>query len=132
MPNEGRDETGWTEERIDRLGKLWQEGSSTAAIGKLLGISKNAVVGKVHRLKLKGRPSPISGGSRSPQPKQKAPPRIYTMEDLSSQTCRWPSGDPQHEDFQFCGRPPTPGKPYCAKHCDAGYATAKPKPKPAS
>jgi len=118
--------TDWTDEKIDQLKKLWLEGSTTAAIGKVLGMSKNAVVGKVHRLKLKGRPSPIDRTQKS-APVTKKAPRIYTMADLSSQTCRWPSGDPKHDDFQFCGKPPVPGKPYCPKHCDAGYATAKPK-----
>ncbi|MFM8680306.1 MAG: GcrA family cell cycle regulator [Alphaproteobacteria bacterium] len=49
----------WTEDRISELTKLWNEGLSTAEIGKLLGISKNAVVGKAHRLRLASRPSPI-------------------------------------------------------------------------
>lgn len=49
----------WTEERITELTRLWNDGLSTAEIGKLLGISKNAVVGKAHRLRLASRPSPI-------------------------------------------------------------------------
>jgi len=49
----------WTEERISELTRLWNDGLSTAEIGKLLGISKNAVVGKAHRLRLAARPSPI-------------------------------------------------------------------------
>lgn len=49
----------WTDERISELTKLWNDGLSTAEIGKLLGISKNAVVGKAHRLRLAARPSPI-------------------------------------------------------------------------
>ena len=49
----------WTDERISELTKLWNEGLSTAEIGKMLGISKNAVVGKAHRLRLAARPSPI-------------------------------------------------------------------------
>lgn len=49
----------WTEETIARLRELWAEGHSTAEIGRRMGISKNAVVGKAHRLNLDGRPSPI-------------------------------------------------------------------------
>jgi len=49
----------WTEELIARLRALWDEGHSTAEIGRILGISKNAVVGKAHRLNLPARPSPI-------------------------------------------------------------------------
>ena len=49
----------WNEESIGRLRALWAEGHSTAEIGRRLGISKNAVVGKAHRLDLPSRPSPI-------------------------------------------------------------------------
>jgi len=49
----------WTAERIEELVSLWDAGHSACIIGKKLGISKNAVVGKAHRLKLPARPSPI-------------------------------------------------------------------------
>jgi GcrA cell cycle regulator len=49
----------WTEETIETLRALWKEGHSTAEIGRRLGVTKNAVVGKAHRLKLSSRPSPI-------------------------------------------------------------------------
>ncbi len=49
----------WTEETIFRLRSLWQEGHSTAEIGRRMSITKNAVVGKAHRLTLPARPSPI-------------------------------------------------------------------------
>jgi GcrA cell cycle regulator len=49
----------WTDEAIARFRVLWDEGHSTAAIGRFLGASKNAVVGKSHRLDLPSRPSPI-------------------------------------------------------------------------
>ncbi|WP_282609969.1 GcrA family cell cycle regulator [Pelagibius sp. Alg239-R121] len=52
----------WTPERIDELTKLWETGHSASAIGKILGVSKNAVVGKAHRMKLQARPSPIKRG----------------------------------------------------------------------
>ena len=52
----------WTPERIDELTKLWESGHSASAIGKMLGVSKNAVVGKAHRMKLQARPSPIKRG----------------------------------------------------------------------
>ena len=56
----------WTTEAIERLKALWAEGHSTAEIGRRMGISKNAVVGKAHRLNLPARPSPI---------RRDAPPR---------------------------------------------------------
>src|SRR3954451_16356577 len=62
----------WTEETITRLRGLWSEGHSTAEIGRRLGISKNAVVGKAHRLDLPARPSPIrrdgSGAAKARRP----------------------------------------------------------------
>jgi len=56
----------WTDELIARLRALWAEGHSTAEIGRRMGISKNAVVGKAHRLQLTARPSPIQRGARRP------------------------------------------------------------------
>ncbi|WP_135465756.1 GcrA family cell cycle regulator [Crenalkalicoccus roseus] len=49
----------WTSDAVDQLRALWAEGHSTAEIGRRMGISKNAVVGKAHRLNLPARPSPI-------------------------------------------------------------------------
>jgi GcrA cell cycle regulator len=57
----------WTEETIARLRGLWDEGHSTAEIGRRMGISKNAVVGKAHRLNLPARPSPIKRDAASGQ-----------------------------------------------------------------
>jgi GcrA cell cycle regulator len=58
----------WTTEAIDRLRALWAEGHSTAEIGRRMGISKNAVVGKAHRLQLSARPSPIRREASAPRP----------------------------------------------------------------
>ncbi|NOG72775.1 GcrA family cell cycle regulator [Roseicella sp. DB1501] len=61
----------WTAEAIDQLRSLWAEGHSTAEIGRRMGISKNAVVGKAHRLNLPARPSPIrreAEGNAAPRP----------------------------------------------------------------
>jgi GcrA cell cycle regulator len=110
----------WTDEKITRLKKLWSEGLTTGEIGKRLGVSKNAVVGKAHRLGLKGRPSPIKRQHKAVEVKKEAP-RIFTLTDLSAQTCRWPIGDPKHENFRFCGKPVYAGKPYCSEHCATAY-----------
>lgn len=53
----------WTEERVAELMRLWEAGRSASEIGRLLGVSKNSVVGKAHRMKLKARPSPIKRGA---------------------------------------------------------------------
>lgn len=60
----------WTAEAIDRLRALWAEGHSTAEIGRRMGISKNAVVGKAHRLNLPARPSPIRREAPGDAPRQ--------------------------------------------------------------
>jgi GcrA cell cycle regulator len=114
----------WNDERIDELKALWAEGLTTGEIGKRLGVSKNAVVGKAHRLGLKGRPSPIkrtASPSRPPPPAKEPEPKIRSLVDLSAHTCRWPIGDPREPGFHFCGEPSLNGKPYCAKHAAIAY-----------
>ena len=58
----------WTDESITRLRSLWHEGLSTAEIGRRMQITKNAVVGKAHRLTLSPRPSPIRKAPEKPEP----------------------------------------------------------------
>jgi GcrA cell cycle regulator len=77
-------------------------------------------VGKAHRLGLKGRPSPIKRQPNKPAEVKKET-RVFTLTDLSAQTCRWPIGDPKNEDFRFCGKPVAAGKPYCGEHCSVAY-----------
>src|SRR5258708_21154970 len=77
----------WAEETIVRLRTLWDEGLSTAEIGRRLGVSKNAVVGKAHRLDLPARPSPIRrDGVPGGAPRRFAPRRVAgpTFPPLSS------------------------------------------------
>ncbi len=101
----------WTPEVVESLRSLWAEGLTTTEIGRRLGMSKNAVIGKAHRLGLNGRPSPI----RRERPARPAPRRF------SGPSCQWPIGDPRNSDFHFCGEPAHPGKPYCLSHCAAAY-----------
>jgi len=110
--------TVWSDQHITKLRKLWGDGHTTGEIGKKLGVSKNAVVGKAHRLGLKSRPSPIK---RVAKPQQEEKERIFTITDLSSSTCRWPIGDPKESNFRFCGATVFHGKSYCAEHCDLAY-----------
>lgn len=77
----------WAEETIVRLRALWEEGLSTAEIGRRLEVSKNAVVGKAHRLELPARPSPIRrDGSGGGAPRRSTPRRVAgpTLPPLSS------------------------------------------------
>ena len=57
---------GWTDERVELLKKLWMEGLSASQIAAVLGegVTRNAVIGKVHRLKLSGRAKPASAAPR--------------------------------------------------------------------
>ncbi|HUN39051.1 MAG TPA: GcrA family cell cycle regulator [Acetobacteraceae bacterium] len=78
----------WAEETITRLRELWSEGHSTAEIGRRLGVSKNAVVGKAHRLDLPARPSPIRREGERPPQRSGSPRRLAgpTLPPLSSAT----------------------------------------------
>jgi len=124
----------WTPDRVKTLMALWAEGVSTLEIGRRLGITKNAVVGKVHRLGLPKRQSPINSTPRTPcaskpagpvrlKPQYTVPPTkdMVKMEELSSGMCNWPEGEPGTEDFRFCGQQSLEGRPYCAAHCARAY-----------
>lgn len=118
---------GWTEEKVNDLTKLWNEGITTGEIGRRLGVSKNAVVGKAHRLKLKGRPSPIKRGSSvKKKTKENIKPKKTKLSilDLTATTCRWPIGDPENPNFHFCGKKAVPGKPYCKEHSELAYVVS--------
>jgi len=116
----------WTEDKIKQLKKLWNKGKSTIEIAKELGISKNSVIGKVHRLDLTARPSPIK--KKEPtiiRPVQKRITGKCRLMDLKANTCHWPIGEPTDKDFHFCGKPTLTGKPYCAEHCRQAYTSIK-------
>ena len=103
----------WTSKRVSALIALWSEGLSTSEIGGRLGVTKNAVVGKVHRLGLPKRGSPIKQKSK--------PAEIIGLSSLRPGMCSWPEGDPGTEDFNFCGAEIVPGKTYCKDHCKRAY-----------
>ncbi len=144
----------WTDETIARIRALWAEGHSTAEIGRRMGISKNAVVGKAHRLSLPARPSPIrrgTGEKRAPRPSMRritgpTLPALQSMErplavrpatvvlrPVPTQprpagrvsSCCWPLGEPGTSDFHFCGDPTVPAKPYCDQHASIAYVKVR-------
>ena len=83
----------WTDEVITRLRQLWAEGHSTAEIGRRLGVSKNSIVGKAHRLELDPRPSPIrNGGPGARRKSRPTPPPLRNILQLPS---RPPSPSPR-------------------------------------
>jgi GcrA cell cycle regulator len=143
----------WNEETIARIRALWAEGHTTAEIGRRMGISKNAVVGKAHRLNLPARPSPIR---RTPGEKRSAPrltvrrvtgPTLPVLESMARQplkvpvvlrpvpmqprpvgrvsSCCWPLGEPGRPEFHFCGDPTVPAKPYCEEHVALAYVKVR-------
>lgn len=118
----------WTDDKIKKLKKMWQSEKPTAEIAKVLGMSKNSIIGKVHRLNLKTRPSPIKTTSNKKQkvPIKKVIAGKIHLTDLKLNTCRWPIGDPTDEDFCFCGQQTVVGKPYCLKHCQEAYLNMAP------
>ncbi len=117
----------WTPEKIKLLKKLWQKGKSTVEIGRELGMSKNAVVGKVHRLELSARPSPIKKQTNPQKPEKPVEneKKVVTLMDLKMNSCRWPIGELKDDDFHFCGKECQTGKPYCPEHCKIAYTSLK-------
>lgn len=55
------------------------------------------------------------------------PGKKITLLDLNEKICKWPSGHPGDDDFQFCGKPVNPGTPYCAEHCAIAYQSQLPR-----
>lgn len=189
---------GWDSATIKKLKSLLGRGLSTSEIGKQLGMSKNAVVGKLNRLgwNAKASASPASAKKTStpakkvvaktparktvteskvktktktvtkktetktvskkkvtvapakpkPAPKQPKAPKepksaknlamhqriiqhSLEMANLKPNQCRWPIGDPDSENFHFCGKTVFTGKPYCYEHCRLAYQFTPPKKK---
>ena len=127
--------SNWTDDRVSLLKQLWGEGKTAAEIAKALGegVTRNAVIGKAHRLKLSTRVSPIQQNTKKPKIEvQKVKPQKpkvdvkfkgkgVKLEALKDRMCRWPIGDPQDENFVFCGCEAVPGLPYCAEHAKVAY-----------
>ena len=138
----------WTDERVALLKRLWGEGKTAAEIAKELGgVTRNAVIGKAHRLKLSGRVSPIQQNTKKaakktetkktakkiqvvknkpsiPETTVKVDGKRYDLAELKGNMCRWPIGDPRDDDFGFCGDKILTGLPYCAEHGKVAYQAA--------
>ncbi len=85
----------WNDDTIERLRALWAEGHSTAEIGRRMGVSKNAVVGKAHRLNLSSRPSPIRrDGEKSPRRRQPRRAQGSTLPALAAAMAPMPVAEP--------------------------------------
>jgi|TARA_B000000557_G_scaffold29976_2_gene21921 GcrA cell cycle regulator len=127
-------QSGWTEDRLAKLRELWDKKLSITKIGEELGVSRNAVAGKAHRLGLEKRQSPIKPSIKPKTQKNEwdetlrgpMPLRLVLRSlEWSRNKCLWPYGDPKNLDFKFCGEPVLSGKPYCLKHCELAYNNSK-------
>jgi GcrA cell cycle regulator len=109
---------GWTEERVELLKKLWLEGLSASQIAGVLGdgVTRNAVIGKVHRLKLSGRAKPASSA-----PRARATPRAPGVRRVSSGIGRPSSGIASMMKARTMGPAPMHGA--TALKIDAEYQT---------
>ena len=139
----------WTDEKKEMLRMAWDEGLPASTIAEKLGdgVSRNAVIGKAHRMGLPARPSPVKGaegeavesavledGTTAPKPRAAAKPRVKPVKvqltsllELSERVCKWPIGHPGDSDFHFCGKPSNPGFPYCGEHCAVAYQAQMPR-----
>ena len=140
----------WDDSNVAQLKELWDQGLPTAQIGKLLGFTKNAVVGKAHRIGLERRPSPIRRTAVKPDRKKARSPVMPTLKfenesfaekphTSSSKIinlqpsvknifsanvkrgCEWPEGHPDETEFHFCNKERFEDKPYCLNHCAVAY-----------
>lgn len=105
--------SAWTDERAERLRVMWVAGKSAGDIATAMGISRNAVIGKVHRLKLAARPSPIKYRRVTAEadvvcedvPADKGP---------APRTCRFLSGEAL--EYNYCAAPVVAAGSWCEKH----------------
>ena len=105
----------WTDERVEMLKDMWGKGFSARDIAeKLGGVTRNAVIGKAHRLGLSSRPS-------STKKKEALPKAKDVGAERTDKLCQWPIGDPGTPDFKFCYGDAVSGRPYCEEHCNIAY-----------
>ena len=141
----------WTDEKVEKLKDLWAKGHTASEIANMLGdTTRNAVIGKAHRLDLEARaPSKETSpsGKQEARPARKAqqpmsrkskfksilldknfePEKPTSLEGLTDSTCRWPMGHPDEEKFYFCGRKPIEDFPYCKLHVLYAFQPKNPK-----
>ena len=124
----------WNEKKLNKLRSLWDKGLPITKIGLELGVSRNAIAGKAHRLGLPKRNSPISKSGDPRKNENKADIKIdkdlplkLLLRDVewSRNRCCWPIGDPKLPGFSFCGTTIIPGRPYCEEHSNLAYTNTR-------
>jgi GcrA cell cycle regulator len=141
----------WTTERLERLKRGFEAGLSCREIAADIGVSRNAVIGKLSRLNLTrdqsgdarppARKDTAEGKRRESRPRQQyrllqalyaGPPpetrdepianaHCCSLMELDTARCRWPINAPGDADFCFCGNTPVAGLPYCPGHSRLAY-----------
>jgi len=136
----------WNNEKVNKLKELWGKGSTASQIAEIIGgISRNAVIGKAHRLnlstKIKTRNASSSqnfdsnSGVNNSKQKQGKKSRFQSLiiekdfepenpkklEELDEGSCKWPVGHPEEKSFYFCGRSSLKDFSYCKLHLLYAY-----------
>ena len=137
----------WTEEKVAKLKELWGKGNTASQIAEIIGgISRNAVIGKAHRLnlsaKIKTRTATsnqnfnnstseknIQISKKGRRSKFKSliiekdfePENPKQLEELDENSCKWPIGHPNEKSFYFCGRSSLKDFSYCKLHLLYAY-----------
>jgi GcrA cell cycle regulator len=115
----------WTPERVELLTRLWAEGLSARQIAnKLGGVTRNAVIGKAHRLNLQ-RGAVLPEPAPEPEPVPREEPPVINNPDVKPWMCRWQTDDPGRLGLHICGKTAQPGRPYCAEHITVAYLQRK-------
>ena len=136
----------WTEEKVSKLKELWGKGNTASQIAEIIGgISRNAVIGKAHRLNLSAKIKTRTATSNknfdsnvevnNPQLKRGRKSRFKSLiiekdfepenpkqlEELDESSCKWPIGHPDEKNFYFCGRLSLKDFSYCKLHLLYAY-----------
>ena len=136
----------WTDEKVAKLKELWGKGNTASQIAEIIGgISRNAVIGKAHRLNLSAKiktrtaisnqsfensisnkNNRLKKGRRSRFKsliidKDFEPENPRQLEELDENTCKWPIGHPNEKNFYFCGRSSLKDFSYCKLHLLYAY-----------
>ena len=118
----------WTPEKVEKLKELWGKGNTASEIAQILGgVTRNAVIGKAHRLNLSGKIQTKKSSSLLTNnndnenkiscknlrrgkfksliiDKDFEPENPKQLEELDENSCKWPIGHPNEDNFYFCGR----------------------------
>ena len=136
----------WTDEKVAKLKELWGKGNTASQIAEIIGgISRNAVIGKAHRLNLSAKIKTRAATSnknfdnsndenivktkRGRKSKFQSliieknfePENPKQLEELDENTCKWPIGHPDEKNFYFCGRSSLKDFSYCKLHLLYAY-----------